>query len=76
MISRYSNPNPTKIKPEFYRPQHGALDIQHFICYMGDGWYVETRQSEYGPFQSLRDAEDFCENRFRVVASRRHEQCN
>jgi len=28
---------------------------------MGEGWYVETPQDEYGPFQSLRDAENYYE---------------
>jgi len=67
MISRCSNHNPTQAKPERYGSYQNPPGNDHFVCYMGDGWYVETRRNEYGPFQSLRDAEDFCEGRFNAI---------
>ena len=33
---------------------------EQFICFMKDGWYVQNRRGEAGPFDSLREAEIFC----------------
>ncbi len=74
MISRCSNHTPTQVRPELNGTYQVASKIEHFVCYMRDGWYVETRYDEYGPFQSLREAEDFCESRFNAVESWSHER--
>ncbi len=45
--------------------QAGALgnpaEIDSFICLMDDGWYVEYRDGENGPFASLREAQTYWE---------------
>jgi hypothetical protein len=35
-----------------------------FICLMSNGWYIETREGEFGPYQSVGDAMEFCEKKF------------
>jgi len=61
MFSRSFNLNSNQAKPESYRSNRKVVNSEHFVCYMGEGWYVETPQDEYGPFQSLRDAENYYE---------------
>jgi len=41
-----------------------GFDDEQFICFMNEGWYVESREGEFGPFDSLREAEDFYYVRF------------
>ena len=35
------------------------LQVDHFIYVMDGDWYIESRSGEYGPFQNIRDAEQF-----------------
>jgi hypothetical protein len=44
----------------------GYADEQ-FICFTNDGWYVESREGEFGPFENLKDAEDFYYERFKHI---------
>ena len=41
-----------------------GFEDEQFVCFTGEGWYVESREGEFGPFQSLKDAEDFYYSRF------------
>ena len=41
-----------------------GFDDEQFICLMNEGWYVESREGEFGPFDDLKDAEDFYYKRF------------
>ena len=59
MISQGSELGPTQVRPEPNGAYRTAGQATCFVCYMKDGWYVETRSDEYGPFQTLRDAENF-----------------
>ena len=49
----------------------GSVDEQ-FICSTNDGWYVESREGEFGPFESLKAAEDFYYKRFRYQKAKTH----
>lgn len=42
---------------------HRRFEESQFICCMEDGWYVESLDGEFGPFDNLLDAENFCEHR-------------
>ena len=44
-----------------------GFDDEQFICFTNDGWYVESREGEFGPFESLKEAEDFYYERFRHI---------
>ncbi|MDJ0806087.1 MAG: hypothetical protein QNJ78_04565 [Gammaproteobacteria bacterium] len=44
---------------------YAACDDEQFVCAPDKGWYVESREGEFGPFPSLQDAEDFYYSRFR-----------
>jgi len=67
MFSRSFNLKPNQVRPEPCGSNREVVSSEHFVCYMGEGWYVETPQKEYGPFQSLRDAENYYENRFSLL---------
>ena len=47
-----------------------GFDDEQFICFMNEGWYVESREGEFGPFDSLREAENFYYERFRHIKSK------
>jgi hypothetical protein len=37
---------------------------EQFVYSKNDGWYVESREGEFGPFKSLQDVEEFYYKRF------------
>jgi len=73
MSSRLLKSNPDLVTPKGYDLNLTLPEIGFFICNLGDGWYVETRLKEYGPYQNLRDAEDFCDRRFGATQGGSHE---
>lgn len=44
---------------------YAGFDEEQFIHALDGGWYVESREGEFGPFQNRKDAEDFYYSRFR-----------
>jgi len=46
-------------------------DQNGFICYLDDGWYVESRDGEFGPFPDLGAAENFL-GRLAITQSAAH----
>ncbi len=42
-----------------------GFEDEQFICTTDEGWFVESREGEFGPFDSLKDAEDFYYSRFK-----------
>ncbi len=42
-----------------------GYDDEQFISFTNEGWYVESREGEFGPFENLKEAEDFYYERFR-----------
>ncbi len=56
-----SGPTDGDVRHHWYQ----GFDDEQFIHLAGSGWYVESREGEFGPFQSRKDAEDFYYSRFR-----------
>jgi len=48
-------------RPHWY----AGFDDEQFIHSSDGSWYVASREGEFGPFQSRKDAEDFYYSRFR-----------
>lgn len=67
MFSRSLSLTANQVESESYGSNREVVNSEHFVCHMGEGWYIETSQDEYGPFQSLRDAENYCEKRFSLL---------
>ena len=44
---------------------YAGFDDEQFIHLTDGNWYIESREGEFGPFQSRQAAEDFYYSRFR-----------
>lgn len=65
MRSQFSNKQVNRTTRAETHQWYEGFDDEQFIHSTNGGWFVESREGEFGPFQSQKDAEDFYYSRFR-----------